>query len=124
MRIARAITKKQNRNPDHPDRLGAYYDSADSTPTATRTEGLCAAYRLARDFDRSGDAQDLLEAIRLGIAFQLKTQFRPESVMYLEKPMLALGGFRESLTDYDVRIDFVQHNLSAILGYYRILGGS
>jgi hypothetical protein len=28
----------------------------------------------------------------------------------------AEGGFHESLTDYTIRIDYVQHNISALLG--------
>jgi len=63
------------------------------------------------------------KAIQLGIAFQLQTQFMPESVMYLDHPANALGGFHNNLTDYTVRIDYVQHNISALLGYYRILAG-
>jgi len=33
-----------------------------------------------------------LKAMELGIAFQLQTQFRPESVMYLSDPQRSLGG--------------------------------
>ena len=121
LRISHAITRSQNRKPEYPDWLGGWFDSPGSTPAATRTEGLCAAYRLARDFNKPRDAETILKAIRLGVAFELQTQFRPESVMYLDNPVRALGGFHASLTDYTVRIDYTQHNVSALLGYYRIL---
>ena len=62
-----------------------------------------------------------MAAIRLGVAFQLQTQFRPESVLYVSDPQRALGGFRRSLTNYEIRIDYVQHNISSLLGLYRIL---
>ena len=121
MRIAQAIMGRQNRNPATPDHLGSYYRPPRSTPTATRSEGLLAAYQLARDFGRQGRAQATLEAIGLGISFQLQTQFQPESVLYLEDPERALGGFRRSLTDFEIRIDYVQHNISALVALYRLL---
>ena len=123
MRIARAITAGQNRDPTHPDWLGSYYEPPRSTPTATRTEGLLAAYALARDHGRREDAKRILESIRLGIGFQLSTQHLPEKVMYLDDPQRTLGGFHRSLTDFEVRIDYVQHNISSLLGYYQLLRG-
>jgi hypothetical protein len=42
--------------------------------------------------------------------------------MYLPNPPRALGGFHTSLTDYEIRIDYVQHNISSLLGLYRALG--
>ncbi len=121
MRIAQAIMGRQNRNPDIPDHLGSYYRSPRSTPTATRLEGLLAAYQLARDFGSQSEARAILKAIGLGIAFQLQTQFQPESVLYLEDPERSLGGFRRSLTDFEIRIDYVQHNISALVAFYRLL---
>jgi len=119
-RIAEAIVQSQNRNPVYPDWLGSYYKPPRSTPTATRSEGLYAAYLLARDFASPERAQAILEAISLGLAFQLQTQFRSESVMYLENPQRCLGGFHRSLTNYEIRIDYVQHNISSLLGLYRL----
>ena len=122
LRIARAIVGSQNRNPRYPDWLGSYHEPPGSTSTATRTEGLCATYVLARDFGHEREARAIYEAIRLGVLFQLHTQFRPESVMYLKDPQRCLGGFHRSLTDYEIRIDYVQHNISSLLGLCRILG--
>jgi hypothetical protein len=121
MRICTAIGRAQNRRPAHPDHLGSYYSSPRSTPTATRTEGLMAAYRLARDFGTKKQARSIRDTIYLNIAFQLQTQFWPESVLYLDNPARCLGGFHESLTDFDIRIDYVQHNLSGLLAAYRLL---
>jgi hypothetical protein len=119
-RIVGAIIQSQNRDPIYPDWLGSYYTPPRSTPTATRSEALYAAYQLARDFGDPIFAQQILGAIKLDISFQLQTQFRPESVMYLDDPQRALGGFHRSLTNYEIRIDYVQHNLSSILGLYKI----
>ena len=92
-----------------------------STPTATRTEGLSAAYELARDFGSDEEADEILEAVVLGLRYQMSTQFAPPSAMYLPNPARCLGGVRRSLTSFEIRIDYVQHHLSAALGYWRIL---
>lgn len=121
LRVSKAIMKKQNLQPDYPDWLGSFYRPPRSTPTATRVEGLCAAYQLVKDFGDSKDALSILEAVHRGIRFQLQTQFRPESVLYLKDPKRSLGGFHRSLTNFEIRIDYVQHNISSLLALYRIL---
>ncbi len=121
MRIAQAIVLAQNREPEYSDWLGSYYKPPRSTPTATRSEGLCAAYQLARDFKTSIQASQILNAMELGIAFQLQTQFRPESVMYISDPQRSLGGFHSSLTNFRLRIDYTQHNISSLLCAARVL---
>ncbi|MBN1333157.1 MAG: hypothetical protein JW971_05290 [Synergistales bacterium] len=116
-RIADAITGSQNMSPQFPDWMGSYYRPPRSTPTATRSEGLVAAYRLARDHGFPDRAEAYLQAVEQGIAFQLMTQVFPESAFYFPDPHQAMGGFRESLTASEIRIDYVQHNLSSIIGY-------
>ncbi len=120
-RITSAILGLQNRWSTYPDWHGSYYRPPRSTPTATRSEGLAAAYLLERDHGRADAAQRLLEGLELGVRFQLQTQLGPESALYLPNPRRALGGFRRSLTNYEVRIDYVQHNVSALLLLRRIL---
>ena len=120
-RIARVIVASQSRSPYPPERVGIYGRGAHSTPAAARTEGLVAAYLLARDFGRREDLSLVRSAVELGVGFQLKTQLLPEQAMYAENPPRALGAFHQSLTDYEVRIDYVQHNLSGILGLRGVL---
>jgi hypothetical protein len=121
MKITRAIVESQNRTPRYPDWLGSYYRPPRSTPTATRTEGLCAAYQLARDFRTAEEAREILDAMLLGVRFQLQTQLRPESVLYVEDPRRSLGGFHHGLTDFGVRIDYVQHNISSLLCLHEVM---
>lgn len=121
LRIAGAIMARQNLTPEYRDWFGSYGRPPRSTPTATRSEGLYAAYKLARDFGNPKEAKAILEAIRHGVAFQLQTQFRPESVFYLKDPQRSLGGFHRSLTNFGIRIDYIQHNISSLLGLYHIL---
>jgi len=122
-RIVDAILAMQNLEPDLPDWRGSYYRPRRSTPTATRTEGLCAAWRLERDHGDEARAERILAAIQAGVEFQLQMQFGPESSLYLDDPARVEGGFRKSLTDYSIRIDYVQHNISALLAYRAILDG-
>lgn len=125
MRIAESIMYKQrdgvNREPKYPEWLGSYYTPPRSTPTATRSEGLIAAYHLAVDFGDSDTALRILNATILGVEFQLRTQFTSDNVADLPDPQHAIGGFHESLTCYDIRIDYVQHNICSILSLYHII---
>ena len=119
-RLARAIVAAQNRAPRYADWLGSYYRPPRSGSTATRSEGLCAAYELIRDFGDPQEAETILDAVRLGVRFQLQTQFGPESAMYVADAGRSLGGFHKSLTDYTIRIDYLQHNISSLLCLARI----
>lgn len=120
-KICQAIIKSQHRDPAQIDWLGGFYNPPRSTPVACRSEGMGAAYQLLLNANFVKDASVLWEAITLGIRFQLQTQFTPEKAMYLAKPQRTLGGFSASLTDYSIRIDYVQHNLSSIIAFYRLL---
>jgi len=120
MLIARAIIKRQITEPKYPDWLGGFRPPPTSNPAATRTEGLCAVYFLARDHDRP-ELPALRETIQRAIAFQLQVQNRPETVIHFKDPQRCLGGFAESFTDSTIRIDTVQHNISALLAAAKIL---
>lgn len=120
-KIVRAILQSQSKEPEYPDWLGIYLTSPRSAHTAARVEGLCAAYRLIYDFGDAEFAQKILESIELGVRFQLQTQFRPETVMYVRNPVFCLGAFFQSLTSFKIQIDYTQHNISSLLGLYRIL---
>ncbi len=115
MRIAEAIIGKQKRHAPFPDYIGSYHDRPRSTPVATRNEGLLAAYRLARDSGRPEMAERILAAVLLGVAVQLGTQLDAVRAMYLANPPKARGGFTRSYDNFEVRIDYVQHNISALL---------
>ncbi len=121
MRIATAIVRAQNRAPEPRDQLGAYSDRPRSAPVATRSEGLLAAYALARDFGDPAMARRIRETLELNVGFQLLTQVSPDRALFLPAPARALGGFTASLTNFRIRIDTVQHNISALLGVYLLL---
>jgi hypothetical protein len=76
---------------------------------------------MARDFGTKEEADSILQTIYPTIAFQLHTQFRPESVLYFKDPQRSLGAFHRALTSFEIRIDYVQHNISSLLCLYRLL---
>lgn len=118
-RIAEAIVDARRTSSRHPDWIGSFYDPPRTTPTATRAEALVAMERLARRTGR--DRRPIVEALRAMAAFQLRCQLTPVSALYLPRPDRAVGGFRRSLTDWEVRIDYVQHSVSSLLGLREIL---
>ena len=74
-----------------------------------------AALRLAR-LAKDARAAPIAEALKLSARFQLSQQFDADNSFYLASPERAAGGFRESVTSARIRIDYVQHNISALLG--------
>ena len=117
MRFARVIIQAQHtrENQPQPDWDGGYYKPPRSAPTATRMEGLNSAYALARDFGRGADAKQIRRSIDKGTGFLLRMQVGPEIAMYCQDPEASLGGFRESLARSSIRVDYVQHAISALI---------
>ena len=118
MRLSNVILNSQRAKTEFRDWVGSFYTPPRSTPTATRMEGLWSAYQLARDYNDNEMKQRIENGLEMGIKFQLQTQFTPETVMYLDDPERSLGGFKRSLTNYEIRIDYTQHNISSLLGMY------
>jgi orotate phosphoribosyltransferase/AMMECR1 domain-containing protein len=83
--------------------------------TALYLEGIAAAYKLA---DSHGDAARrarYLDSVARGFHFLDRLVIQQRDARVLPNPMLALGGLRQSVNRSEVRVDFVQHSLSAIL---------
>ncbi len=119
-KITQAIVSGQNRRPHYADWHGSFYVPPRSTPTATRAEGLGAAYPLLLRGGRVEEAEAALEAMRYAVQFQLRTRFDEVSSLYLPTRPRVRGGFRRSLDNYEIRIDYVQHNISALLALRRL----
>jgi hypothetical protein len=119
-KIARAILNKQHRagNSPAPDWVGTFYEGQ-TTPGATRLEAYDADIALSR-FAGRPDAW-LLGPAQEVAASMLGQQFDPDNGYWLRNPAKAAGGVRESLFVQDVRIDYVQHSMSAWLHLAREL---
>lgn len=85
------------------------------TPAASRAEGLVAAYRIARAV---GDARasKIAASLKASARFQLTRQVSPRNNIGVPNPSRAAGGFYEQPDEPAIRIDFVQHNISSLLG--------
>jgi len=67
MRLADVIINSQKTNTELRDWVGSFYTPPRSTPTATRMEGLYAAYQLARDYNKKEMRLRIKEALEKGI---------------------------------------------------------
>lgn len=118
-KIARAIMAKQHAaGPTSPDWAGTFYEGQ-TTPGSTRLEAYAADIALSR-FAGRPDAWLLAPASQVA-ASMLGQQFRPDDDYWLPDPAKAAGGVRESLYVQDVRVDYVQHAMSAWLHFGREL---
>ena len=120
-RIVKSMLLSMNNDPKKPEIIGSYYSNPRSTPTATRSEGILAAYRLFKDYNCKVESKEALDAVKMSILFQLRTQFRPENVLFFAVPEKVIGGFQRGPTNYSIRIDYVQHNISSIINLYKIM---
>jgi hypothetical protein len=113
-KIARAILKKLHRDSDAPawDWAGTFYEGQ-TTPGATRLEAFDADMALSR-FAGKPDAWLMAPATQVARS-TLRQQFTDDNDYFLPNPGKARGGVRESLYVQDVRIDYVQHAMSAWL---------
>ena len=113
---AESMIAKQYGERDPPGYAGGFGPGVPrSTPAATRSEGMLAAYRLARAIG-DGRATRIAEALDRAARFQLSNQFDRDNSARLPNPERAAGGFRASAESARIRIDYVQHNISSLLG--------
>jgi hypothetical protein len=119
-KIARAIQKKQRRaeGAPAPDFVGTFYEGQ-TTPASTRVEAYDADIVLSRFAGKpepwlTGPAKEVARSM-------LGQQYGPDNDYWLKNPAKSDGGVRESLFVHDVRIDYVQHAISAWLHLARIL---
>ncbi len=115
------IIDHQKRHHVWSDWQGAFRLPPASTQTATRCEGLAAAWKLMKQARRNAQADKIAEALALGLEQMMGMQMRIDSAMFLPDPARARGGFYERFEQPDIRIDTVQHSISALLGYRDLL---
>jgi hypothetical protein len=114
--LAEAMIAQQYTEHDAPVYAGGFRPGLPrSTPAASRAEGMLAAYRLARA-TKDSRASKIAAALKASTRFQLSQQFDMDNSFFLPDADRAAGGFREGITSMRIRIDFVQHNISSLLG--------
>lgn len=126
MLMAKVILNKQlTENTTFKENVGGFSPKKGKKPGITNnacwTEGLQNAYALAVDDGNIEFANRIKSAMIESVKFQLQAQLRPESVMHFENKSLCLGAFHKNLTNYELRNDLTQHNVSSLIGLYNIL---
>ena len=126
VQICESILKNMTFKYVNPIRYGSFTKDGRTTPTAIRLEGLMAALSFL-PADYSNLRKHLVVAINEGMQFLLRSQIRsgkyaggiPRAIHALpeDHPQLTKSFNRRAT---EVRIDYVQHALSAMLEYERI----
>jgi hypothetical protein len=121
MAIAQSMLSDQY-GPDAPPAFAGGFggEPVRSTRTTARVEGIVAACRLGR---RVGDARagEYLAAIERTVPHLLPMQYDADNSFFLDDPGAVGGGMRGGLDDAEIRIDYVQHHVSAMLGLAGLL---
>ncbi len=104
---------------DYPDYLGTYYKVARVTPVGCRVEGLVGSIDLAKL--AGAEYRSLMHMAVTSAGFSMTLQWDPVNSFYLPNPRKALGGLKEGIFENAIRNDYVQHNLSALIGVERHL---
>jgi AMMECR1 domain-containing protein/orotate phosphoribosyltransferase len=86
--------------------------------TALYLEGVASALKLARSINDAEQHRRYLDAVAHGYRFLDRLIIQPRDACVLPNPAMAIGGLRQSIHRSEVRVDFVQHSLSAILELY------
>jgi hypothetical protein len=89
------------------------------TSTATKAEALIAAWRLAEARDDVQQASILANAARRTVQFLMRVQYTEDNTTAFPDPARVIGAWGQDAVKPYVRMDFVQHNVSALLGVWR-----
>jgi orotate phosphoribosyltransferase/AMMECR1 domain-containing protein len=104
------------------EKTGAFInDHQPDTPgytTALYLEGIAVAARLAASLHDAERHDRYLASLTRGFRFLDRLIIQPRDAAVLPDAEFAVGGLRQSLYASEVRVDFVQHSLSAMLETY------
>lgn len=90
------------------------------TSTATKGEAIVAAWGLATfKGDEEAVARFALGAQR-NAQFQMRMQYTAENTTEFARPDLTIGGWAANDEDRSIRIDYVQHNMSVLVGLWHL----
>jgi cyanophycin synthetase len=96
-------------------------ESANYTSTATKGEAFMAAWDLAIHLgDDARIAQFSQSALR-NAQFLMRVQYTEELASRFRNPPRVVGGWAQDERVSDIRVDYVQHNVSALIGSWHLL---
>lgn len=122
--VAKVLKKDQIMDSSRKKLYGSYLVDGRVCPAATRLEGLIAFVKTPGISEEM--KQEVLKSCRAGIRFILQAQlkngdFAGGFVRAVMKKQSAEGRKKAfNFRAQEIRIDYVQHALSAIIGYYRL----
>jgi hypothetical protein len=123
LRIAEAIGVQRarvgGREPFHRDFLGGYYELPRSTPASTRAEALVGVLDACAAAGRA--CPQVPDQLRSALAHALQAQYTPDLLYWVRSPDRVMGHVAGGVLDPDLRNDYTQHALSALLGAERVL---
>jgi hypothetical protein len=119
---AESMTANQHTSVDAPMRIGASrrLNPISYTDTATKAEALVAAWALSLFAGDDDEADRFGIAARRNVQFQMRVQYTAEKTELFPRPDAVIGGWARNAVDPSIRIDYVQHNLSGLLGTWHI----
>ncbi|MBJ95401.1 MAG: hypothetical protein CMP23_13140 [Rickettsiales bacterium] len=121
--LARAVEYQYQKNMKsakvYRDYRGGYYDPPRSTPAATRGEGLVAVLDTCSVAGKRCEWVE--ELLHETVRHEMLSQYDPDTTYWMSNKKKSFGGWNGGLIDPSVRNDFVQHNMSSILGAERHL---
>jgi len=91
-------------------------DPVGYTGTATRGEALVAAWGLAGFRGDPEAVARFATGARRNVQFQMRVQHTAENTGQFPQPDRLIGGWGQNATRPHVQIDYVQHNISALIG--------
>ena len=77
------------------------------------TEAVLSTYELSRHHD--AEHRSLRRQITLALDALARDQVRDDNTYMMPRPAKASGGIRRSLVEQEIRIDFTQHAVSALI---------
>lgn len=123
LRLAEAVAYQQRLQEGHDryhrDYRGGYYEPPRATPASTRAEGLVAVLDLLAEDD---DADPAIRSLLLDTVRHLtQSQYTPPMLYWMPRRDRVAGAVAGGIVHPDLRNDFTQHALSALLGTERVL---
>ena len=103
-----------------PARIGGsrFRNPINYTSTATKGEALVAVWSLAAFRDDQPAVERFAHAARRNAQFQMRVQYTRESTALFRTPERLIGAWPMDIANSYVRIDFVQHNISQLIGVW------
>lgn len=90
------------------------------TSTATKGEALVAAWSMARFLGDEAAVIPLATGARRNVQFQMRVQYTAANTAHVRRPDRLIGAWDQDPAESYVRVDFVQHNISALVGVWQM----